>query len=37
MENTSDLRDIMTMPGLPRRPAAVDIHLDEEGRVQGLF
>ena len=29
--------DIMTMPGLPRRPAAVDIHLDEEGRVQGLF
>ncbi|WP_119165893.1 formate--tetrahydrofolate ligase [Algihabitans albus] len=29
--------DIMTMPGLPRRPAAVDIHLDADGRVQGLF
>jgi len=29
--------DIMTMPGLPRVPAANAIHLDEEGRVQGLF
>ncbi|MGP1252810.1 MAG: formate--tetrahydrofolate ligase [Kiloniellales bacterium] len=29
--------DIMTMPGLPRRPAAVDIGLDADGRVEGLF
>ena len=28
---------IMTMPGLPRSPAADKIHLDEEGLVQGLF
>ncbi|MBY4678061.1 formate--tetrahydrofolate ligase [Marinobacterium arenosum] len=28
--------DIMTMPGLPRRPAALDISLDREGRVIGL-
>ncbi len=29
--------DIMTMPGLPRKPAANNIRLDEHGRVQGLF
>ncbi|MEM7378091.1 MAG: formate--tetrahydrofolate ligase, partial [Pseudomonadota bacterium] len=29
--------DIMTMPGLPRVPAAEAIHLDEAGQVQGLF
>ncbi len=29
--------DIMTMPGLPRVPAAHSIHLDEESRIQGLF
>ena len=29
--------DIMTMPGLPRRPAAVDIGLDADGRIDGLF
>jgi len=28
--------DIMTMPGLPRRPAALDITLDELGQVAGL-
>ncbi|MBK1669077.1 formate--tetrahydrofolate ligase [Rhodovibrio sodomensis] len=28
---------IMTMPGLPRRPAAMDIHLDDQGQVAGLF
>lgn len=28
---------IMTMPGLPRVPAADNIHLDENGLVQGLF
>jgi len=28
---------IMTMPGLPRSPAADKIHLDKEGLVQGLF
>ena len=29
--------DIMTMPGLPRVPAANHIHVDEEGLIQGLF
>jgi formate--tetrahydrofolate ligase len=29
--------DIMTMPGLPRVPAAETIDLDEEGQIQGLF
>jgi formate--tetrahydrofolate ligase len=29
--------EIMTMPGLPRDPAAHQIRLDEAGRIQGLF
>jgi formate--tetrahydrofolate ligase len=29
--------EIMTMPGLPRVPSAVNIHLDDEGLIQGLF
>jgi formate--tetrahydrofolate ligase len=29
--------DIMTMPGLPRVPAAETIRLGEGGRVEGLF
>ena len=29
--------EIMTMPGLPRRPAAEAIGLDDEGRIEGLF
>lgn len=29
--------DIMTMPGLPKRPAAQDIDIDEDGRITGLF
>jgi formate--tetrahydrofolate ligase len=29
--------DIMTMPGLPKRPAAEAIDLDENGHVVGLF
>ena len=29
--------EIMTMPGLPRVPAAQSIRLDAEGRVEGLF
>ena len=28
--------DIMTMPGLPRRPAAEQIHLNDRGQVEGL-
>jgi len=28
---------IMTMPGLPKRPAAVDIDIDENGSITGLF
>ncbi len=29
--------DIMTMPGLPRRPAAESIRIDKGGRIEGLF
>lgn len=29
--------DIMTMPGLPSVPAANAIHIDEDGRIAGLF
>ncbi|MBI0433801.1 formate--tetrahydrofolate ligase [Roseomonas sp. KE0001] len=29
--------EIMTMPGLPRRPAAEGIGLDAQGRIEGLF
>lgn len=29
--------DIMTMPGLPRVPAANSIRINEEGQVEGLF
>ena len=29
--------DIMTMPGLPRVPAAENIDVDENGVISGLF
>ena len=29
--------DIMTMPGLPKVPAAENIDVDEQGRITGLF
>ena len=29
--------NIMTMPGLPKKPAAVNIDVDNEGRITGLF
>ena len=29
--------DIMTMPGLPRQPAAAQIGVDSDGRITGLF
>jgi formate--tetrahydrofolate ligase len=29
--------DIMTMPGLPKTPAAEKIDVDENGRISGLF
>jgi len=28
---------IMTMPGLPKRPAAEDIYVNESGEIEGLF
>ena len=28
---------IMTMPGLPKRPTALDIDVDDSGRISGLF
>ena len=28
---------IMTMPGLPKRPAALDIDIDNQGNISGLF
>lgn len=29
--------EVMTMPGLPRDPAALRIGLDDQGRIEGLF
>ena len=29
--------DVMTMPGLPAVPAAIDIDIDEDGRTVGLW
>ncbi len=29
--------EIMTMPGLPRKPAALSIHLNNKGDIEGLF
>lgn len=29
--------DILTMPGLPKKPAALGIDVDENGRITGLF
>ena len=29
--------DIMTMPGLPKNPAANSIYVDDDGRIHGLF
>ena len=28
---------MMTMPGLPTRPAALDMDMDEDGRLSGVF
>ncbi len=28
---------IMTMPGLPQKPAAESIEMDEDGTIKGLF
>lgn len=29
--------EIMTMPGLPKHPAAEKIDIQEDGRIEGLF
>jgi formate--tetrahydrofolate ligase len=29
--------DIMTMPGLPKTPAAASIDVDESGKIVGMF
>jgi formyltetrahydrofolate synthetase len=29
--------EIMTMPGLPKHPAAEQIDVDDQGRILGLF
>ena len=29
--------DILTMPGLPEKPSAHDIHVNEDGQIEGLF
>ena len=31
------LGDVMTMPGLPKKPAALNIDVDAEGHITGLF
>jgi formate--tetrahydrofolate ligase len=29
--------DVLTMPGLPRQPAALSVDIDDEGKIVGLF
>ncbi|MBP9625604.1 MAG: formate--tetrahydrofolate ligase, partial [Veillonella sp.] len=29
--------DIMVMPGLPKRPAALNMDIDPDGKITGLF
>jgi len=29
--------EMMTMPGLPRSPAAENIHINKNGEIEGLF
>ena len=29
--------DVMTMPGLPKVPAAENVDVDENGKIKGLF
>ena len=29
--------DVMTMPGLPKRPAALNMNIDKDGNAEGLF
>ena len=29
--------DVMTMPGLPKRPSALNMDVDDDGNAQGLF
>ena len=29
--------DVMTMPGLPKIPAAENVDVDENGKIKGLF
>ena len=31
------LGNMMTMPGLPKRPAAIDMDMDDDGRQTGVF
>ena len=31
------LGSMMTMPGLPKRPAANDMDMDEDGNLKGVF
>ena len=28
---------VLTMPGLPKRPAALNMDIDENGQISGLF
>jgi formate--tetrahydrofolate ligase len=29
--------DVMTMPGLPKEPAALKMNVDKDGNAEGLF
>jgi len=31
------LGNMMTMPGLPKRPAAIDMDMDDDGNQTGIF
>ncbi|BCV24866.1 hypothetical protein kuro4_16390 [Gelria sp. Kuro-4] len=31
------VRSMLSMPGLPKHPAALDMDIDDTGRITGLF
>jgi len=35
--NIAYMGDVVTMPGLPKRPAAENINLTDDGNITGLF
>ena len=37
VDMTTEIGAVMTMPGLPKKPAAFGIDVDDNGKITGLF